>query len=69
MTMTMTDADQRAKAYVLAMQREGRSTSKETFDDWCRLDPALNERTLQAAIWARVPHHAQFDQTKMADDA
>jgi hypothetical protein len=64
----MADADQRARDYVLATQRKGGTISKENFESWCRHDPALNERTLQAAIWARVPHHAQFDQTKMTDD-
>jgi hypothetical protein len=65
----MSDADQRARAYVLATQRKGGTVSKENFNEWCGHDPALSEQTLRAAIWARVPHHAQFDQTKMADDA
>jgi hypothetical protein len=65
----MIDADQRAKAHVLAMQRKGVAITIENFNEWCDHDPALSEQTLRAAIWARVPHHAQFDQTKMGDDA
>jgi hypothetical protein len=64
----MINVDQKAKAYVLAMQTQGREPlSKGNFEEWCKHDPSLAERTLQTAIWARVPHHAQFDQTKMAD--